>query len=86
MPEKAPDSAGEPTAKAAGGENETLGWRWAVGLAAALAMLLAAVEGTHWQELSYGSGLEQVVQQPAPVAAPSATRTEPSAPDPGDDP
>ena len=65
-----------------------LGRRWALGLAAALLIGLALITLARWQEsFSSPGGPETVIQQP--VAAdgfPSATRSDTTAPDPGDNP
>ncbi len=84
---RAPDTVAETGAELApsGLGGEVLGARWALGLAAALLLLLAVVEGIHWSALSGEDALTQVVQQPAPVSA-HALHAEASAPDPGDNP
>jgi hypothetical protein len=76
------EAAGSPGAAAAG---EILAGRWAAGLAGALVLLLAAVEGAHAYAISQRAGVEQVVQQPVPITTP-ATHPDVSAPDPGDNP
>jgi hypothetical protein len=64
---------------------EILAGRWAFGLGSALLLLLAAVEGAHWQAMSRHAAFEQVVQQPAAISSP-ASHPDVSAPDPGDNP
>jgi hypothetical protein len=64
---------------------QILGAPWALGLGSALVLLLAAVEGAHWSATFRGSGVEQVIQQPAPISSP-ASHPDVSAPDPGDNP
>jgi len=64
------------------------GRRWALGLGLALLAGLALITAARWREtLSTPSGPEAIIQQPVPADGfPSATRSDTTAPDPGDNP
>ena len=83
----------EPPALAPAGAPDTspgfFGRRWALGLGTVLLAGLALVTLARWQEGTAmgGRGPETVVQRPVPSEPfPSATRSDTTAPDPGDNP
>ena len=76
---------GNPPSDTPAGASGVLAGRWAFGLASALVLLLAAVEGAHWVALTRQPGVMQIVRLPAPVSSPTF-HPDVSAPDPGDNP
>lgn len=63
------------------------GGRWALRLVGTLLVAFALIDLLHWRSAASPTALETVVQQPVPADnTPPDTRSDVTAPDPGDNP